>query len=245
MQHSCSNVGCSRATPLASFRLPTAIGTYCRQTERHCANGTGVPAADPPLMTEAGSRRVTHLTADRALDCLASAFARRAIGRTELPGWVLGCHLVLLLCSLASCARSENVARPNNLFTADTSEGIVVVRVEGFATGFTNTEMTRLIRGGLARIYPIQCDTSPDVSANAPRMVWHVINDGRKATAMVTVTIIESGRIVRSKFDNVSAPNVNPNVVFMRDVSDLAYRVMLPAVGVKDHDKPRAPECRE
>jgi hypothetical protein len=159
-------------------------------------------------------------------------------------GRVISRCTVLSLCSLASCARSEGIGPARNLFTASTSEGTVLVRVEGLATGFTNSELTRLIRSGLTRIYPIQCDAPSDISMSVPRMVWHVINDGRRPTAMVTVRIIENGRIVRSGFTTVSAPGANPDAVFMREFSDLAYGVMPPAA-VLDHFRSTATRCRE
>jgi hypothetical protein len=84
-----------------------------------------------------------------------------------------------------------------------------------------------------------------DISTNAPKMVWHVIKDGRKPTTMVTVRIIRDGRIVRSNFANVSAPHANPDAVFMREVAELAYRLISPPASVANHDQSGATGCRD
>jgi hypothetical protein len=159
--------------------------------------------------------------------------------------WTTGYLLVSSLSLLAACTGSETVGEVRDKFTANTSEGIVLVRVEGMATGITNSELTRLIRRGVVRIYPVRCNPPPDISTNAPQMVWHVIKDGRKPTAMVTVEIIRDGRIVRSNFANVSAPHANPDAVFIREVSELAYRLISPAAAVANHEKPVATGCRD
>jgi hypothetical protein len=104
------------------------------------------------------------------------------------------------------------------------------VIVNGFATGFTNHDLTRLIRAGVAETYSVVCGTSSDSAAAERQMVWHVVNDGRKPTAVVTVHIVQGGEIIRSAFANVAAPDSNPDAVFKYDVAHLAGRV-LPAGG--------------
>jgi hypothetical protein len=131
------------------------------------------------------------------------------------------------------------------VFTVSASEGIVLVQVDGFAVGLTNTELTRLIRNGLATVYPVQCDAPTDVASNVTQMVWHVINHARKPTALVTVNIIRNGGIIRSKFANVAAPGTMPAAVFRREVSELAYRVMPPATNAADPRLLGAARCRE
>jgi hypothetical protein len=153
--------------------------------------------------------------------------------------------LVLVLYLLAACTGPQGAGKADNLFTANASEGDVLVRVDGMARGFTNSELTRLIKRGMAGSYPIQCHEASDNALDTPKMVWHVINDRRKPTAVVTVKVIESSGIVRSKFANIAAPGVNPDAVFMRDVADLAYRIMPPAPDAVDQIRSEATRCRD
>ena len=114
-----------------------------------------------------------------------------------------------------------------------TPVGAVALVVQGMAKGFTNAELTRLIRAGVADAYPTRCDGGPVAADSMPRMVWHVVNDGRKPTAIVSVRVIQNGSLVRFAFSNAPAPDAFPDAVFRREVSDLARRVLAPpSVGI-------------
>jgi hypothetical protein len=170
-------------------------------------------------------KRLAVMALDRAADCrpCPAPGSQALAGRTIRRGWFLPLSLLI------ACTNPERGDGAGNLFTAGTSEGTIMVRVEGFTKGFTNTELTRLIRDGLAKTYPIQRDVPPDIASNVPRMVWHVNNDERNATAVVTVRIIQNGRVVRSDFAKTPAPNACPPAVFMHEVSELARNVIPPA----------------
>jgi len=167
-----------------------------------------------------------------------------AIWRSPTAALTGRCCLFLVLSLLAACSGSEGAGQVNNLFVANTTEGVALVRVDGMATGFTNSELTRLIRRGMAGIFPILCRDASDNASTAPKMVWHIINDGRKPTAVVTVKVIETDGIVRAKFANISAPGINPDAVFMHDVADLAYRIISPASSSVDQTRSDAAGCR-
>jgi len=148
------------------------------------------------------------------------------------PGRTIRHCLFLFLYLLASCTGSGGAGQARNPFIAHTPEGVVLVKVNGTATGTTDEELTRLIRRGVAQIYPVLSNTSPGVSLDAPQLVWDVIKDGRTPTAVVTVKVVRDGRVVRSEFAHVSAPGANPDAVFIHDISALAYRVLPPATNV-------------
>jgi hypothetical protein len=129
----------------------------------------------------------------------------------------------------AACANPEaSVGRTGAPFAIITSEGIVLVTVEGGATGFTNADLTRLIRKSLAETYPVQCNTRLDSSTVARQMVWHVANLGWWPTAMISVKVIEDEKKAKSGFDRIAVPGVNPDAVFLYDVSRLAQRILPP-----------------
>jgi hypothetical protein len=129
----------------------------------------------------------------------------------------------------AVCAEAAGCGEAPNRFAVSTPDGLVLASVEGASTGFTNAELTRLVRGGIAEAYPVQCNAPSVLTAGAPLMVWQVVDKDRQPTAIVSVKLIRNGTVVRSAFDNVLAPDANPGSVFMRTVSDLARRVLPPA----------------
>ncbi|WP_158922297.1 hypothetical protein [Acidisphaera sp. S103] len=104
----------------------------------------------------------------------------------------------------------------------------MVLVVQGMAKGYTNTELTRLIRAGVAESYPTRCDVSPTFAVSAPQMIWRVVNDGRKPTAIVSVRVVHNGNLVRSAFANAPAPDAFPDAVFRFQVANLARRVLKP-----------------
>jgi hypothetical protein len=114
-------------------------------------------------------------------------------------------------------------------FNVITSEGIVSAIVIGSAKGFTNAALTRLIRAGVSETYDVHCTRPSDPAVAEREMFWHVNNDGRKPTAIITVHLVHDGKLVSSAYSNVAAPGSNPNAVFMYDVSRLAQRVLPPA----------------
>jgi hypothetical protein len=145
-------------------------------------------------------------------ECRRNAFAAR--------GFLLLCTLLL-----TSCEKPDKQDASLDRFRIITDEGPVLAIVNGSATGFTNHDLTQLIRAGVAEAYSILCDVSPDPAAER-QMVWHVVNDGRKPTAVVPVHIVQSGQIVRSAFASVAAPDSNPDAIFKYDVAHLARRVL-------------------
>jgi hypothetical protein len=140
-------------------------------------------------------------------------------GRASLSGLV----------SMAVCAGVAGCGGTPDRFAVSTPDGVVLASVEGASTGFTNTELTRLVRAGVAEAYPVQCHAPSWLGAGAPLMVWQVVDKDRQPTAIVSVRLIRNGTVVRSSFDNVVVPDANPGSVFMRTVSDLARRVLPPA----------------
>jgi len=143
----------------------------------------------------------------------------------------------LLLSSIlaASCAGPETAGDSRSQFGIVTSDATVLANVEGSATGFTNTELTDLIRKGVGKAYVIQCDVSSDPATSGPRMVWHVINEGTEPTAVISVHLVRDGKITRSAFTDASAPGSSPDAVFMDTISQLAQRVLPPAA---EHSRP-------
>jgi hypothetical protein len=61
-------------------------------------------------------------------------------------------------------------------------------------------------------------------------MIWHVTNDERDPTAIISVDFIRDGKITNSAFANAGAPGSEPNAVFMGAVSQLAENVLPPAI---------------
>jgi len=133
------------------------------------------------------------------------------------------------LVMVAACAGEAGCGGAPDRFAVSTPDGVVLASVEGASTGFTNAELTRLVRAGVAEAYPVQCSVPAVLAAEAPLMVWRVVDKDRQPTAIVSVKLIRNGTVVRSAFDNVLAPDTNPGSVFMRTVSDLARRVLPPA----------------
>ena len=138
---------------------------------------------------------------------------------------------ILLFSSIlaVSCAGPAPANDSRGQFGIVTSEGMVLANVEGSATGFTNTELTHLIRTGVAEAYVIHGDVLSDPATAEPRMFWHVINDGRKPTTIISTHLVEGGKITSSAFTDVAAPDSNPDTVFIDAVSQLAQRVLPPA----------------
>lgn len=137
----------------------------------------------------------------------------------------------ILLCSVlvASCARPGTPNDSQAQFGIITSEGRVLANVEGSATGFTNTELTHLIRTGVSEVYAIDSDVSSDAATAGRRMFWHVINDGRKPTAVISVHLVQDGKIARSAYADAAAPDSDSDEEFMYVVSHLAREVLPPA----------------
>ena len=138
----------------------------------------------------------------------------------------IGRALLFCLAFAVSCTRPTISDGWEAWSGVGTPDGAVVV--QGMAKGFTNAELTRLIRAGVADAYPTRCDGGPVPAGSMPRMVWHVVNDGRKPTAIVSVRVVQNGGLVRFAFSNTPAPDTFPDAVFRREVSDLARRVLVP-----------------
>jgi hypothetical protein len=137
--------------------------------------------------------------------------------------------LLVVLIFVASCAGLRNANDSQDQFGIVTSEGTVLATVEGSATGYTDTELTKLIRNGVAETYGIQRKVASGTLTSGPRMIWHVINNEREPTAIISVDLIRGGKITRSAFTNAVAPGSEPSGVFMGTVSQLAQNVLPPA----------------
>jgi hypothetical protein len=132
---------------------------------------------------------------------------------------------------VASCTGPGVANNSPGQFGIVTSEGMVLANVEGSATGYTNTELTNLISRGVAESYVVKSEVPSKPATSGVRMFWHVINNGREPTAVVTVHLVRSGKIIRSAFTDAAAPDSNPDAVFMATVSQLAQRVLPLASG--------------
>jgi hypothetical protein len=137
----------------------------------------------------------------------------------------------LLLASIfvASCTGLRDTNDSQCQFGILTSEGTVLATVEGSATGYTQTELTKLISNGVAETYGIQRTVASGRLTSGPRMIWHVINNEREPTAIISVDFIRNGKITRSAFTSAAAPGSEPDAVFMGAVSQLAENVLSPA----------------
>jgi hypothetical protein len=130
---------------------------------------------------------------------------------------------------VASCAGANNANDSQDQFGIVTSEGTVLANVEGFAAGYTHTELTKLIRDGLARTYRIQRDVASKAAAPGTRLIWRVNNNVREPTAVITVNLVQGSKIIRSAFSDTVTPGSEPDGIFMGVVSQLAQRVLPPA----------------
>lgn len=163
----------------------------------------------------------THVVARGSLSRCGGSSSHVATGR-----WALFICAGLIV---ASCMRPGVSDDSRDRFGIITSEGTVLAIVQGSAIGFTNADLTRLIWSGVAEAYPIQCEVPSELAAAGRQIFWNVINDGRKPTAVISVRVVQDGKIVRSAFNHVAAPGSSPDAVFMYDVSHLARRVLPPA----------------
>jgi len=59
-------------------------------------------------------------------------------------------------------------------------------------------------------------------------MVWHVVNDGRMPTVVITVHLVQDGKITRTAFTRAAAPDANPEWDFIAAVSQLTLEVLPP-----------------
>jgi hypothetical protein len=109
-----------------------------------------------------------------------------------------------------------------------TSKGVVLAIVEGSVAGVTNSDLTHLIRAGVAETYSIQCVAPSGVTPNDVRMYWYLVDNRQTGTALVKVHIEQDGKIIRSEFTNVTAPGIDPDVMFMDNISRFAQGVLPP-----------------
>jgi hypothetical protein len=138
---------------------------------------------------------------------------------------------VLLWCLITSICGASSVAADmsRGRFMVATSDGAVAVIVEGMATGVTNSALTRLIRAGVAGAYFTYCAAAPDLAAARQKIHWHVISDGRKATALISVDLVQDGKASKAIYSHVAAPGANPPGVFEHEVRLLARQILPPA----------------
>jgi hypothetical protein len=127
---------------------------------------------------------------------------------------------------VASCTNARSTTAAPGQFGVNTTDGVVTARVDGFATGVTNQDLTRLVLAGVGESYTVDCHLLPNTSPDTTQMVWRVTNNGRKPTAIVSVELIQNGRTVRSAFADAAAPAANPDAVFVHQVATLARRVL-------------------
>jgi hypothetical protein len=131
---------------------------------------------------------------------------------------------------LVSCAVPVSRHGSCNKFAIITSEGIVLATVDGMATGFTNADLARLIRAGVAESYSIQSNVLRQVVMPRRQIFWHVTSRVRYPTAVISVRFVEDGKTVKSAFADTAAPGTNPNLIFMSEVARLARKVLPPPI---------------
>jgi hypothetical protein len=59
-------------------------------------------------------------------------------------------------------------------------------------------------------------------------MLWYLIDDRREGAALVRIRIMRDGKVVRSDFTKVTALGVDPDVMFMDDISRFVQGVLPP-----------------
>jgi hypothetical protein len=147
-------------------------------------------------------------------------------GRSSFQTVAVRNLLLLFTLLMTSCASAGLPGAPLDRFEIVTEEGTVLAIVKGSATGFANSDLTRLIRKGVAETYSIKCDLPSDLAATNRRMFWHVNNYVRKPIAIISVDVVQGHEIINRAYTSVAAPGSNPDAVFMSDVSRLARRVL-------------------
>lgn len=161
---------------------------------------------------------------------------RPSLWRSKLCRSISLVGRILLWCLIAftSGARPAAADGWQGSFMVATSEGAVLATVEGATTGFTNAALTRLIREGAAESYPTYCATPSDITAARRRILWHVIKDGRKPVALISVELIQDGNVGRKAYRHVADPGANPPVVFAHEAARLVLHVLSPATSAQN-----------
>jgi hypothetical protein len=109
-----------------------------------------------------------------------------------------------------------------------TSQGVVLAIVEGSVAGVTNSDLTHLIRAGVAETYSVQCAVPSGMAPNNPRMYWYLVENRQTGTALVKVHIKQDNKVIRSEFTHVTVPGTDPDVMFMDNISRFAQGVLPP-----------------
>jgi hypothetical protein len=136
--------------------------------------------------------------------------------------------VVYCMIAIAACANTQSRGTLGREFDVLTSKGPVSVHVQGTATGFANSNLSRLIRSGMAEVYPIRCDMPLDVSSTKQMLVWNVTKDGR-LNYVVNGRLVQGGEVIKSKWADVIGLEATPYGVFMRTISFLALKLLPPA----------------
>jgi len=139
--------------------------------------------------------------------------------------------LHIIICCLAAIVACTNVQSHDALrpeFDVLTSQGPISVRVQGTATGFTNADLSRLIRSGMAEAYSVRCSVPFDTWSMKQILVWNVAKDGRH-NYVVSGRLVQSGKIIKSTWVDVIGLEAAPYGVFMRTISFLALKLLPPA----------------
>ncbi len=138
--------------------------------------------------------------------------------------WALLACLVLT----TSCASPGAADDPRYQFGIVTIDGTVLEYVEGSVTGYTNAELTDFVRKGVGEAYVVRRGVSLNATPTGRQMVWHVINDGRKPTVVITVHLVRDGKIIRTAFTGAPAPDASPEGYFIAAISQLTQEVLPP-----------------
>jgi hypothetical protein len=128
---------------------------------------------------------------------------------------------------LIGCARPGDAVTQGH-FAVDTSRGTVLVTADGDAVGFTNVDLTRLIRTALAQTYPITCDIKGHTNTTSRRLVWHVVSSGRHPTAIIVAEIFQDSKLLQKESEQIAAPGSEPNAVTIYETSQFSQRILPP-----------------
>jgi hypothetical protein len=139
-------------------------------------------------------------------------------------------HVVVyyIAATIAACANVQSRGTLGHEFEVLTSKGPVSVQVQGTATGFDNSDLSRLIRFGMAEVYSVHCGLPLDVSSTKQMLVWNVTKDGR-LNYVVNGRLVQGGEVVKSTWADVIGLEAAPYGVFMRTISFLALKLLPPA----------------
>jgi hypothetical protein len=149
-----------------------------------------------------------------------------------------GGALFFLFVLLASCSEVETIDGRRDTFAIATSKGIVEAVVEEQG-GFEGA--ARLIRAGIAEAYAVECGPTDNAMPTTRHVIWAVARGGLRPTAMISVRVLNAGKIENAASASVAAPGAVPDAVFMAEVVHLALRVLPPPAKAPETPGDRCP----